>query len=165
LLVLAKYRNAHNTYVVGVCSNDAFDADMNIDGNKPESVVNLTGNRNGVLATAWACFAVGVAWLWSLVTGPVRATFCLFLACCKHSHLESVFGICELTHEFVYRKLFLSPPCTRSFSVRCVQCFQGKTHMSAGSPRRSAHSMPPWCGNLHGLRLPRASFQVRLQHR
>ncbi len=43
-----------------VCSNDAFDADMNIDGNKPESVVNLTGNRNGVLATAWACFAVGV---------------------------------------------------------------------------------------------------------
>lgn len=51
-------------------SNDAFDADMNIDGNKPESVVNLTGNRNGVLATAWACFAVGVVWLWSLVTGP-----------------------------------------------------------------------------------------------
>ncbi|DBA80500.1 TPA: hypothetical protein ACH3X1_007771 [Trebouxia sp. C0004] len=51
-------------------SNDAFDADMNIDGNKPESVVNLTGNRNGVLATAWACFTVGVAWLWSLVTGP-----------------------------------------------------------------------------------------------
>ena len=56
-----------------VCSNDAFDADMNIDGNKPESVVNLTGNRNGVLATAWVCFAVGVAWLWALVTGPVSS--------------------------------------------------------------------------------------------
>lgn len=50
-------------------SNDAFDADMNVDGNKPESVVNLTGNRNGVLAAAWACFAVGGTWLWSLVTG------------------------------------------------------------------------------------------------
>ena len=46
---------------------------MNVDGNKPESVVNLTGNRNGVLAAAWACFAVGAAWLWSLVTGAVRA--------------------------------------------------------------------------------------------
>lgn len=45
---------------------------MNIDGNKPESVVNLTGNRNAVLATAWVCFAAGVSWLWSLVTGPVR---------------------------------------------------------------------------------------------
>ena len=54
------------------CSNDAFDADMNTDGNKPESVVNLTGNRNGVLAAAFACFAVGVTWLWSLVTGTVR---------------------------------------------------------------------------------------------
>ena len=64
------------TDILLVCSNDAFDADMNIDGNKPESVVNLTGNRNGVLATAWACFAVGVAWLWSLVTGPVRALLC-----------------------------------------------------------------------------------------
>ena len=53
------------------CSNDAFDADMNTDGNKPESVVNLTGSRNGVLATAFAAFAVGVGWLWSQVTGPV----------------------------------------------------------------------------------------------
>lgn len=53
------------------CSNDAFDADMNVDGNKPESVVNLTGNRNGVLAAAFASFAVGIVWLWSLVTGPV----------------------------------------------------------------------------------------------
>ena len=53
------------------CSNDAFDADMNIDGNKPESVVNLTGNRNGVLATAFASFAVGIFWLWSLVTRSV----------------------------------------------------------------------------------------------
>ena len=53
------------------CSNDAFDADMNTDGNKPESVVNLTGNRNGVLATAVASFTVGILWLWSLVTGPV----------------------------------------------------------------------------------------------
>ena len=56
------------------CSNDAFDADMNVDGNKPESVVNLTGNRNGVLAAAWGCFAVGASWLWSLVTGQVLAS-------------------------------------------------------------------------------------------
>ena len=71
------------TDILLVCSNDAFDADMNIDGNKPESVVNLTGNRNGVLATAWACFAVGVAWLWSLVTGPVR-----ILVCCSMNTLD-----------------------------------------------------------------------------
>ena len=54
------------------CSNDAFDADMNVDGNKPESVVNLTGNKNGVLAAAWVCFAIGASWLWSLVTGQVE---------------------------------------------------------------------------------------------
>ena len=45
---------------------------MNVDGNKPESVVNLTGNRNAVLVAAWACFAVGVSWLWRLTTGWVR---------------------------------------------------------------------------------------------
>ena len=44
---------------------------MNTDVNKPESVVNLTGNRNAVLATAFASFAVGTFWLWSLVTGQV----------------------------------------------------------------------------------------------
>lgn len=44
---------------------------MNVDGNKPESVVNLTGNRTGVLVAAWACFAVGVSWLWRLTTGWV----------------------------------------------------------------------------------------------
>ena len=63
--------NATPLIFVMNCSNDAFDADMNIDGNKPESVVNLTGNRNGVLATAFASFAVGLMWLWSLVTGAV----------------------------------------------------------------------------------------------
>ena len=47
---------------------------MNTDGNKPESVVNLTGNRNGVLATAWVSFTVGVTWLWTLVTGSVSVT-------------------------------------------------------------------------------------------
>ena len=75
------------TDILLVRSNDAFDADMNIDGNKPESLVNLTGNRHGVLATAWACFAVGVAWLWSLVTGPVRALVC----CLVNSFLEHAF--------------------------------------------------------------------------
>ena len=33
------------------CSNDAFDAAMGVDAAKPESVVNLTGNKNAVL---WA---------------------------------------------------------------------------------------------------------------
>ena len=55
-----------------VCSNDAFDADMNVDGNKPESVVNLTGNRNAVMIAAWSCFVVGTASLWRLTTGWVR---------------------------------------------------------------------------------------------
>lgn len=65
------------------CSNDAFDADMNTDGNKPESVVNLTGSRNGVLATAFACFFVGLLWLWSLVTGPVSTVWHLPGSSCK----------------------------------------------------------------------------------
>jgi 1,4-dihydroxy-2-naphthoate octaprenyltransferase len=31
------------------CSNDAFDAATGVDTHKPESVVNLTGSRTGVL--------------------------------------------------------------------------------------------------------------------
>ncbi len=96
------------TGILLVCSNDAFDADMNIDGNKPESVVNLTGNRNGVLATAWACFAVGVAWLWSLVTGPVRALLC----CLVNTLLEHVF--CFDTT--------LLPHCVCVCVCVCLQC-------------------------------------------
>ena len=44
---------------------------MGVDSDKPESVVNLTGNRNGVLAAAWGFFSIGVTWLKYLVTGAV----------------------------------------------------------------------------------------------
>ena len=46
---------------------------MDVDGDKPESVVNLTGNRRAVFWAAWACFFVGTAWLGGLVTGLVSA--------------------------------------------------------------------------------------------
>ena len=44
---------------------------MDVDGDKPESVVNLTGNRTAVFWAAWACFFAGTAWLGGLVTGLV----------------------------------------------------------------------------------------------
>ena len=44
---------------------------MDVDGDKPESVVNLTGNRRAVFWAAWACFFAGTAWLGGLVTGLV----------------------------------------------------------------------------------------------
>ena len=46
---------------------------MDVDGDKPESVVNLTANRRAVFWAAWACFFVGTAWLAFLVTGQVSA--------------------------------------------------------------------------------------------
>ena len=42
-------------------SNDAFDADTGVDVNKPESVVNLLGSKNLVLAIAWTSLLVGVS--------------------------------------------------------------------------------------------------------
>lgn len=40
-------------------SNDAFDAETSVDETKPESVVNLTGNRNLVLLGSIAAFIAG----------------------------------------------------------------------------------------------------------
>lgn len=45
------------------CSNDAFDAATGVDEHKHESVVNLTGNRNGVLLTAKLFLAAGLGLL------------------------------------------------------------------------------------------------------
>ena len=53
-------------------SNDAFDATTGVDGDKPESVVNLTGNRGGVLALANAFLAAGGLLLWRSVSAAVR---------------------------------------------------------------------------------------------
>ncbi|WIA34374.1 hypothetical protein OEZ86_012710 [Tetradesmus obliquus] len=44
-------------------SNDAFDAATGVDEHKHESVVNLTGNRNGVLLTAKLFLAAGLGLL------------------------------------------------------------------------------------------------------
>ncbi len=52
-------------------SNDAFDATTGVDGGKPESVVNLTGNRSGVLALANVFLAVGGLLLWRPVSTAV----------------------------------------------------------------------------------------------
>lgn len=43
------------------CSNDAFDAEMGVDAAKPESVVNLTGDRVAVLWAANAFLAAALA--------------------------------------------------------------------------------------------------------
>jgi 1,4-dihydroxy-2-naphthoate octaprenyltransferase len=42
------------------CSNDAFDAETGVDQTKPESVVNLTGNRTAVLLLSKAFLAAGL---------------------------------------------------------------------------------------------------------
>ena len=61
------------TLVVGPPrSNDAFDATTGVDGDKPESVVNLTGNQGGVLALANAFLAAGGLLLWRAVSAAVR---------------------------------------------------------------------------------------------
>lgn len=44
---------------------------MGVDGAKAESVVNLTGNRLGVLWTANAFLAAGAYILWKVTSGTV----------------------------------------------------------------------------------------------
>ena len=54
-----------------VCSNDAFDAQMGVDGDKPESIVNLTGNRLGCLWVANAFLAAGCSLVFSAMLRTV----------------------------------------------------------------------------------------------
>ena len=60
-------RRASLDYCLPSCSNDAFDAAMGVDGAKAESVVNLTGNRQGVLWTANAALVAGGFLLWHVI--------------------------------------------------------------------------------------------------
>jgi len=53
-------------------SNDAFDAAMGVDVAKPESVVNLTGNRTAVLWAANAFLAAGLCTFAGSLIVPVR---------------------------------------------------------------------------------------------
>lgn len=41
-------------------SNDAYDAETGVDKEKKESVVNMTGSREGVLASAYGCLLFGI---------------------------------------------------------------------------------------------------------
>ncbi|KAK9823681.1 hypothetical protein WJX72_004586 [[Myrmecia] bisecta] len=65
-------------------SNDAFDAETGVDGDKPESVVNLTGNRTGVLLLANLFLAVGLATLAYAISsvGDPRIGYMLGAAIC-----------------------------------------------------------------------------------
>ena len=45
---------------------------MGVDGAKPESVVNLTGNRQAVLWTANAALVAGGLLLWRVIQQVVR---------------------------------------------------------------------------------------------
>ena len=66
------------------CSNDVFDAAMNVDGDKPESIVNLTGNRSGCFWVANAFLAAGV----SLLFTAMQRTVCpVCLAACAHAQI------------------------------------------------------------------------------
>ena len=56
LFILSQQNNVCHS-----CSNDAFDAAMGVDAGKPESVVNLTGDRAGVLWAANGFLAAGLA--------------------------------------------------------------------------------------------------------
>lgn len=47
-------------------SNDAYDAETGVDKGKKESVVNMTGSREGVLVAAYTCLVLGII---GLVTG------------------------------------------------------------------------------------------------
>ncbi len=53
----------HHSLLCAAHSNDGFDAQTGVDLTKPESLVNITGNRAAVLAVAWVAFAVGVSLL------------------------------------------------------------------------------------------------------
>ncbi|KAI5072131.1 hypothetical protein GOP47_0012237 [Adiantum capillus-veneris] len=44
-------------------SNDAYDAETGVDKGKRESVVNMTGSREAVLVSAYACLALGISGL------------------------------------------------------------------------------------------------------
>ena len=67
-----------NTDTEVVCSNDAFDAQMGVDGDKPESIVNLTGNRLGCLWVANSFLAAGCALVFSAMLGTVSTPACLY---------------------------------------------------------------------------------------
>ena len=56
------------------CSNDAFDAQMGVDGDKPESIVNLTGNRLGCLWVANAFLVAGCSLVFSALARTVSKT-------------------------------------------------------------------------------------------
>jgi hypothetical protein len=68
-------------------SNDAFDADTGVDKTKPESVVNLTGNRPAVLLLSKAFLAAGVAalsWGISSAADPAVAPLLGAAICCGY---------------------------------------------------------------------------------
>ena len=60
-------------------SNDGYDAETGVDANKSESVVNLTKNKEGVLALAWALLAAGVGVLVHALSSTSNGTICLAL--------------------------------------------------------------------------------------
>jgi 1,4-dihydroxy-2-naphthoate octaprenyltransferase len=69
------------------CSNDAFDADTGVDQSKPESVVNLTGNRPAVLLLSKAFLAAGVgvlSWGISSAADPAVAPLLGAAICCGY---------------------------------------------------------------------------------
>lgn len=76
-----------NHCVAPACSNDAFDASTGVDVHKAESVVNLTGNRTGVLLLSKLFLAAGLGLLSSSIAaatqtdGRVTAMLAAAIAC------------------------------------------------------------------------------------
>ncbi|MCO5548985.1 hypothetical protein L7F22_002450 [Adiantum nelumboides] len=66
-------------------SNDAYDAETGVDKGKRESVVNMTGSREAVLVSAYACLALGMSGLlwvcWQAQNMQVFALEAAAIAC------------------------------------------------------------------------------------
>lgn len=62
------------------CSNDAFDASTGVDQHKAESVVNLTGNRIGVLLLSKLFLLAGLGLLGSSIAAAADVRVSAMLA-------------------------------------------------------------------------------------
>jgi hypothetical protein len=120
-------------HVWDVHSNDAYDSETEVDKAKRESVVNLTQNRDGVLAVARVCLVLGGALLAYAVrtAGDARAGWMLATAVAighvrEHSVPpgSGVFVDAHVRHEPAHAamrvrvQMYQAPPFRLSYKVR-----------------------------------------------
>lgn len=111
-------------------SNDAYDAETGADKGKRESVVNMTGSREAVLVSAYACLALGIG---GLIRGCMLAQNMQILA------LEAAAIACGYIYQcppfrFSYKGLG-EPLCFTAFGPLSTTAF----YLSQG---HGLHSLP-----------------------